>query len=328
MTTRPSDFLLSVIIPVYNEAGNITQLCRELFTVLKTIPRNEIIFVDDGSTDTTLSVIKTLKRQHHNLHYVSLSKNFGHQNALKAGLDFSNGDVVITMDGDLQHPPPLIPQMIKNWRSGYDIVTTRREPSKQSHFLKQFSSDAFYTLFTKATTITLHPGKADFRLIDKKVARILRQFNERDIFYRGFIAWIGFKQCELAYAPQKRGAGTTKYTFAKMARLACSGLLGFSILPLRLVALAGLLISSVSFAYGFYAICVKIFTDQAVSGWASVMTGVYFLGGIQLLSLGICGEYIGRVFMQVKNRPLYIVADSSLPGPASNDRQKGACDEQ
>ena len=158
----------------------------------------------------------------------------------------------------------------------------------------------------------MKPGSADFRLLDRKVVDVLRKFEESDIFYRGYVAWSGFKQIEVPYTPDKRGSGTTKYTPKKMIRLALNGLLGFSILPLRLVTLIGLVIAAVSFLYGFYAICIRIFSDTAVSGWASIMTGIYFLGGIQLFCIGICGEYIGRIFMQVKKRPHYIVAETSI----------------
>ncbi|MFC1832565.1 glycosyltransferase family 2 protein, partial [Thermodesulfobacteriota bacterium] len=246
------------------------------------------------------------------VHYISLSRNFGHQNALKAGLDHCSGDVVISMDGDLQHPPGLIPEMIEKWQAGYDIVVTTRRDAEAGNFLKRFTSRNFYRLMSSFSNIELKPGSADFRLLDRTVVDVLKTFEETDIFYRGYVAWSGFKQFEIPYIPEKRQAGTTKYTPRKMIRLALDGLLGFSILPLRLVTMIGVVISMASFLYGFYAICIRLFSDTAVSGWASTMAGIYFLGGIQLLCIGICGEYIGRTFMEVKRRPHYIIAKTSI----------------
>jgi glycosyltransferase involved in cell wall biosynthesis len=218
------------------------------------------------------------------------------------------------MDGDLQHPPGLIPEMIQKWQAGYDIVVTTRQDAETGNFLKRFTSRNFYRLMSSFSNIELKPGSADFRLLDRTVVDVLKSFEETDIFYRGYVAWSGFSQFELPYIPEKRQAGTTKYTPRKMIRLALDGLLGFSILPLRLVTMIGVVISMVSFLYGFYAVCIRLFSDAAVSGWASIMAGIYFLGGIQLLCIGICGEYIGRTFMEVKKRPHYIVEETSLDG--------------
>ncbi len=316
MSQKSADFLLSILVPVFNEEDNIRILYEELTRHVGPLCRNEIIFINDGSSDGTLEEIKTLQKEYDNgtIHYLSLSRNFGHQSALKAGLDFCSGDIVVSMDGDLQHPPHLIPSMIEQWKNGYDVVITTRQDREESRLFKRFTSQNFYRLLSRISHLDLKPGTADFRLLDRKVVDILKQFEESDIFFRGMVAWSGFKQFELPYLPEKRSSGETKYTLAKMLRLALSGLLGFSILPLRLVTLIGFLISLASFIYGFYAIFIRIFSQEAVSGWASVMTGVYFLGGIQLICIGICGEYIGRIFMQTKKRPHYIVADTSLHG--------------
>lgn len=312
MTERPDGFSLSILIPVLNEQDNIQALYDEIHRHAKNLAQKEIIFINDGSTDTTLEKIKILREGDKSVHYINFSRNFGHQNALKAGLDCCSGDIAISMDGDLQHPPSLIPTLIARWQEGYDVVVTTRQDDGESNYFKKMTSRTFYRLLGRMSNIELHPGSADFRLLDRKVVEVLKRFDENDAFYRGYVAWAGFNQTEVPYTPDKRRSGITKYTARKMVRLALNGLLGFSILPLRLVTLIGMVISIVSFLYGFYAVCIKIFTDTAVSGWASTMAGVYFLGGIQLFCIGVCGEYIGRIFMELKRRPHYIVAETSI----------------
>ena len=317
MRPLPEKFSLSILIPLFNEQDNIRNLHEQLNRYTSEISTREIIYINDGSTDRTLEALETLRSVDPTVHYISLSRNFGHQNALKAGLDHCSGDVVISMDGDLQHPPGLIPEMIEKWQAGYDIVVTTRRDAEAGNFLKRFTSRNFYRLMSSFSNIELKPGSADFRLLDRTVVDVLKTFEETDIFYRGYVAWSGFKQFEIPYIPEKRQAGTTKYTPRKMIRLALDGLLGFSILPLRLVTMIGVVISIASFLYGFYAVCIRLFSDTAVSGWASIMAGIYFLGGIQLLCIGICGEYIGRTFMEVKRRPHYIIGETSLGGENS-----------
>jgi len=312
MRPRPEKFSLSILIPVFNEVDNISNLYEQLNRYTRKISTREIIFINDGSSDGTPEALAALRSDDPAVHYINLSRNFGHQNALKAGLDHCSGDVVITMDGDLQHPPSLIPEMIQRWQDGYDIVVTSRQDTETENFLKRLTSRNFYRLMSSFSNIELKPGSADFRLLDRTVVDVLNSFEETDIFYRGYVAWSGFKQFEIPYIPEKRQVGTTKYTPRKMIRLALDGLLGFSILPLRLVTMIGVIISMASFLYGFYAVCVRLFSDAAVSGWASIMAGIYFLGGIQLLCIGICGEYIGRTFMEVKKRPHYIIGETSL----------------
>ncbi len=303
---------ISIVIPVYNEKENIAHLIDSIF--LSTSHCNdinfELIFVDDGSDDGTVDILKSHEQYQKNVHFVSFSRNFGHQNAIRAGLKYSSGDAVITMDGDLQHPPGMIPLMIDEWMKGADIVYTLRKTGDES-IVKRITSNAFYKLINCISETRLKQGSADFRLLGRKVVDALLAFNERDIFYRGTISWMGFRQAELEYLPQARLKGTTKYTFRKMLRLAFNGITSFSLLPLRMTAAAGLAIALCSFLYGAYAIIVKLFTGYAISGWASIIAGVYFLGGVQLLALGIIGEYLGRVFLEVKKRPNYIVSEVS-----------------
>ncbi len=316
MRTHKGTLKVSFLLPVYNEEKNIQAVYHEILRYVDDVMDHyEFLFINDSSSDGTLHEIIKLQEVDSNVHYLSLSRNFGHQNALKAGYDFATGDIVISLDGDMQHPPALIPEMIALWRKGYDVIITNRRDKETLHFLKRLTSKNFYRIFNKISELNLKPGTADFRLLDKKVVAVLKQQEETDLFFRGYVAWSGFRQHELLYTAHNRVAGETKYTLRKMMRLASSGLLGFSVLPLRVVSLLGFLISGMSFFYGFYAIFVRLFSDSAISGWASVMSGIYFLGGIQLICLGICGEYIGRIFMQVKKRPHYIIADTSLPKP-------------
>lgn len=318
MARRADDYLLSILVPVFNEEKNVGVLCSQVMRHIDPAARSEIIFVDDGSRDGTLDELKKLRLQHDNVHYLALSRNFGHQSALKAGLDACSGDVVISMDGDRQHPPGLIPKMIERWRDGSDVVITTREDADASEGLfKRITSSGFYWLFNRMSDVELKPGSADFRLLDRKVVEALREMRESDVFLRGHVAWSGFEQAEIRYTSDRRSAGGTKYTFGKMVRLAVGALVGFSVLPLRAVIVAGLATSLASFGYGLYAVLIRLFTDQAVSGWSSIMAGVYFLGGIQLVCIGVCGEYIGRVFAQVKERPLYIVREAALPSAES-----------
>ncbi len=310
--TDDNSIVLSILIPVYNEAENIAALHAQIEQHVSPVCDSEIIFIDDGSTDDTLERIQALNRDHPNVHYIALSRNFGHQSALKAGLDYCSGDIAVSMDGDLQHPPSLIPIMIEHWRNGYDVVVTVRKDSGKPRLLKRLASSGFYWVMNKMSDVELVPGAADFRLLDRKVVEVLRQSDEGNIFLRGYLAWSGFRQFALPYSPDDRHAGETKYTLGKMLRLALDGLLGFSILPLRLVMMVGFLISAASSLYGVYAILIHTLTEQSVPGWASIMTGIYFLGGIQLVCIGICGEYIGRTFMEAKKRPHYVVADTSL----------------
>ena len=306
------DILLSLLIPVYDEVDNINTLHEQITQEIDPICSSEIIFIDDGSKDATLDRVKALNRRHPNVHYISLSRNFGHQSALKAGLDYCSGDIVVSMDGDMQHSPSLIPVMIEQWRNGYDVVITMRRDSSKPQLFKRWTSYTFYWIMNKMSDVELNPGAADFRLLDKRVVEVLRRSEERNIFLRGYVAWSGFKQIALPYSADKRHAGETKYTFGKMVRLAMDGLLGFSILPLRAVMMVGFLISAISSLYGLYAVLIHVLTERSVPGWASIMTGVYFLGGIQLMCIGICGEYIGRTFMEAKKRPQYVVAETSL----------------
>lgn len=307
-----NQYKISFVIPAHNEEWNLNPLADQILGNIKNKIRYEIIFVDDGSTDNTLPVIKQLMLKDQHIHYISLSRNFGHQNALKSGIDHSTGDCVISLDADLQHPPNLIFEMIDLWQKGNDIVFTIRKDHKTVSLLKRFSSRFFYRLINLFSEIKLEPGTADFRLIDRSVADIIRNSHEYNLFIRGYISWLGFKTAKILYAADERLSGKTKYSFKKMMLFAADGLTSFSIKPLRIAIFLGGLISLLAFLYALYAIYIYFFTDKVMTGWTSLLASVLFLGGLQLLFLGFIGEYIGRIFIQTKNRPSYIIRETDL----------------
>ncbi len=299
---------IAIVIPAYNEEGNIEVMILSLHKAFDTLPYlYEILFVDDGSKDGTLQMLKTLAMNDDKVFYIELSRNFGHQNALKAGVDTVIADAVITMDGDLQHPPELIPELIKKWEEGYDIVYTRREEDKSLSFLKKKTSHNFYKLMNKLSEIEFEPGTADFRLLDEKVVKVFSNFNENELFIRGLVSWLGFKQFAIDYKPAERFSGNSKYTIGKMMRFALQGITSFSIRPLYFAIILGFVLSF--FAFGFYIIYLfySIYFGHVISGWASVICTIVFFGGLNLIVLGIVGMYVGKAFMQSKQRPNYLI---------------------
>lgn len=305
------NFTVSIVIPAYNEAGNVELLVKKLKDTLKDYSNYEILFVDDGSEDKTLEILKALCRKYNRVRYLSLSRNFGHQNALKAGLDHAIGDCVITMDADLQHPPYLIPQLISKWQEGYEVVYTIRLDDSRVSFLKRKASNLFYRLMNWLSDIRIPKGSADFRLLDRSVVDVLKDTKEYHLFIRGITAWVGFRQYAVEYAPDERYAGKSKYTVKRMAGFALTGITSFSLKPLRLSILLGLFFAVLAFGYGVYAILTKLLTERAITGWASLLASVLFIGGIQLIVLGIIGEYIGKLVMESKQRPHYVVKEKS-----------------
>lgn len=303
---------VSVLVPIYDEEGNIEELTNRIIGVLRDYKEYEIVFVDDGSQDESLTVIKKLRESNPCIHYLSFSRNFGHQNAIKAGIDNASGDCVISMDGDLQHPPEIIPAMIEKWQEGYDIVNTERRDDKDIGIIKQMTSKLFYRSMNKISNINLKQGTADFRLIDGKISDILSRMNENPLFFRGLVKWLGFKHTSIEYLAGKREYGSTKYSMSRMLNFAIEGITGFSIRPLRLSTYIGFLIAIAAILYGCYAIFIKLFTDRPVQGWTSVLVAITFIGGIQLIMIGILGEYLGKLFIESKRRPLYLIRESSF----------------
>ncbi|MBV5312390.1 MAG: glycosyltransferase family 2 protein [Prolixibacteraceae bacterium] len=303
---------ISVIVPCFNEEEGLTTFNQ---TLIKFLPANyqyEIIYVNDGSRDNTYQVILSLAKENPAIKYISFSRNFGHQNALKAGYDFATGDCAISLDADLQHPPAVIPELIAKWEEGFEIVNTIRDDHESISFQKKISSRIFYQIMRKLSDVNIENGMADFRLVDKKVLKQLKLFPENFLFFRGIIPWMGFRQINVPFKANERFAGTTKYTFKKMLKFASTGVTAFSVKPLKISIYLGSVIAFMAFLYGLYAAYIHIFTDRAITGWTSVIISVLFVGGINLLMLGIIGEYLGKLFIENKRRPNYLISETNL----------------
>lgn len=302
--------LISVVVPVHNEEGNLDVLFAEVALNLAGHDF-EVLFVDDGSTDTSLSVIQKLAAEHPEVRYVSFSRNFGHQAALRAGLAEATGDAVISMDADLQHPPSLLPELIAKWQEGNDVVYTVRD-DKAAHipWFKRVTSRAFYRVLNFLSDLTIEPGAADFRLLDRAVCDAVNAQHEANLFLRGYIQWIGFRQVGVPYVPAERLAGQSKYSLRTMVTFAGSGITQFSIRPLRLGYLLSMGAFGLALGYIVYAAVVAAAGDT-VPGWLSLVALFVFFQGFQFLLIGLIGEYLGRTFMQTKGRPDYIVARRS-----------------
>lgn len=301
---------LSVVVPFYNEQAVVEAFHRRLTAAVReSVKDYELVFVDDGSTDSTPSLLARLCTADPHLTVIRLSRNFGHQAALVAGLDHARGAAVVMMDGDLQHPPELIPELVRRWREGHDIVYTVRREDPASGLWKRVTRRIFYALFRWVSRVNLEAGAADFRLLDAKVVAALRRFHERFVFFRGLVGWIGFRAVGVPYAAEARAAGRPKYTVRRMLRLALDGLLSFSILPLRMAIWLGLTVAGAGAVYAGFALYASLVLHATVRGWTSLMVTILVLGGIQLLMLGLVGEYLGRMYEEVKRRPIYLVQE-------------------
>lgn len=270
----------------------------------------EILLVDDGSRDASYATMLALRAAEPRVKCIRLLRNFGHQVAVAAGLDFAGGECVITLDADLQHPPELIPDLLKRWAEGYEVVGTRREDAADVGWFKRWTSRTFYRLMSALSDVALEPGSADFRLLDARVVATLRELRERGRFLRGLVAWLGFREISIPYQAAPRFAGRSKYSLRRMLALAVDGITSFSTVPLHLSTYLGFAVSLLSFAYALFALYAR-FTHRTVEGWTSVMVAVLFLAGVQLISLGIIGAYLARVFQELKGRPLYLVRDTA-----------------
>lgn len=300
--------LLSVVVPVYDEEDAAPLCGARLIAVLSNLPCSyEVIFVDDGSRDKTSARLGELAASFPAIKVLQLTRNFGHQAALLAGLEAARGDAVVTMDGDLQHPPELIPALLAQWRKGAKVVATQRRLSEAAAPLKRLTSKLYYRVFSRLSGLEIAPGMADFRLLDRSVVNELLALNERSLFLRGLVQWLGHAQVVVPYDAPPRARGISKFTWAKMLHLAWNGITSFSTTPLRLATVLGFLFSGLSFIYLAYAMYTHFFTPHALDGWTSVIGSVLFLGGVQLICLGIIGEYVGRIFHEVKKRPSYVV---------------------
>jgi polyisoprenyl-phosphate glycosyltransferase len=303
--------LLSMVIPCYNEEEVIGETMKRLssFCTGLTNLDVELIFVDDGSRDRTRELLKGFAAEDLRVRVIGFARNFGHQVAVTAGIDAASGDAVVVIDADLQDPPEVVHQMIARWREGYDVVYgTRRERLGESVF-KTATARAFYRLLNRLSDIPIPLDTGDFRLISRNVVDTLRAMPERDRFVRGMVSWVGFKQIALPYKRAERFAGESKYPFRKMLRFGMDGILSFSTKPLQMSIAMGMLCASLSLLGIFYALFFRLFTDTWVPGWTALMIAVLFIGGVQLISIGILGEYVGRIYHEIKNRPLYIVQE-------------------
>jgi glycosyltransferase involved in cell wall biosynthesis len=301
--------LLSVVIPIYNEQATLSELYQRLTHVLSENPAElayEIVFVNDGSTDGSVQILRELHADDRAVKVVNLSRNFGHQAALTAGLDYAKGDAVICMDGDVQDPPEIIPTLVARWRDGNDVVYAVRKLRKEG-FVKRGCYTAFYRLLRRLSMVSIPLDAGDFALMDRRVVDCLKALPERSRFIRGLRSWVGFRQTGVEYEREKRFAGVPKYTWSKLVHLAVNGLLSFSALPLRMATAVGFMVSFCSLLGIIVALYLKLFTDLAIPGWAATVIPILVLGGIQLLSIGILGEYIAQIYDEVKQRPLYVV---------------------
>jgi glycosyltransferase involved in cell wall biosynthesis len=302
--------VLSLVIPVFNEADSLPELHRRLHQVLHAQGEpHEIILVNDGSSDRSLEVMKELRAEDKAVKILSLSRNMGHQAALTAGLDHANGQAVIVMDADLQHPPELIPRLVEKWREGFEIVYTIRERTEGAGLFKDTTASLYYRLLKSISQVDIQPGAADFRLMGRKSLTSFISMRERRRFLRGLVGWLGFRSTSVPYVAEKRFAGSPKYSLRSMTRFALTGILSFSTVPLRAAIYAGLGIALCSGLYALFAILTQLFTDRVTAGWASLIVVTLFLGSVQLIFLGILGEYIGTIMEEVKRRPLYVIED-------------------
>ncbi|MEM1344510.1 MAG: glycosyltransferase family 2 protein [Pseudomonadota bacterium] len=303
--------LISVVVPCYNEEEVIGQTLKELEEFSHTLPqyRFEFIFVDDGSRDQTLAHLRAAARQNAAFRVLSFSRNFGHQIAVTAGIDAASGQAVALIDADLQDPPQVLTQMIEHWQEGVEVVYAVRASREGESAFKISTARWFYRILNRLSETPIPLDTGDFRLMDRKVVDVLRQMPERHRFVRGLVAWVGYRQMALPYHRKKRAAGTSKYPLRKMLRFATDGILSFSSKPLQIATNMGLFAALLALLGIVYAVVLRVMTSTWVEGWTALMIAVLFLGGVQLISLGIIGEYIGRIYEETKRRPLYIVRE-------------------
>jgi dolichol-phosphate mannosyltransferase len=301
---------ISVVIPVYNEQETLAALVERLTGVLEAMGEKwEVVFVNDGSADGSGALLENFHREDSRLKALTLSRNFGHQVAVTCGLDHASGDAVIVMDGDLQDPPEVVPDLVRTWREGFDVVYAVRKQRKEN-VVKVWAYKTFYWLLKKVSYLDIPLDSGDFSLMDRRVVSLLSRMPERNRFVRGLRTWVGLNQTGYEYEREARFAGESKYSLGKLFRLAFDGLISYSFVPLRVVSNLGMLVSLTALIYMIYLVVAQWIGESTIQGWTSTVVIVLFLGGIQLLALGIIGEYIGRIFDEVKQRPQYVVSDA------------------
>lgn len=304
---------LSVIIPIYNEEGNIPALFERLNSVVSKMEvEKEFLFVNDGSRDNSIALIKALAAKNTFVKYIDFSRNFGHQVAVSAGLDKASGDAIVIIDADLQDPPELIIEMFNKMQNGFDVVYAKRRARKGESFLKKFTARMFYRILGSITSVSIPVDTGDFRIMSKQVADIVKSMPEKEKFLRGQISWVGFEQTFVEYDRDERQAGETGYTYSKMIRFALDGITSFSNFPLKFATGAGFAVSGFSFLMILYALYSRYILKVYEPGWTSLMLAITFIGGIQLISIGIIGEYISRMSANIRNRPLYVIKNTNI----------------
>ncbi|CAN5846491.1 glycosyltransferase [soil metagenome] len=302
---------ISVVVPLYCEASNIDYLFKRLETVLDQLGTTyEIICVDDGSSDDTVEGLKRHRQRNPRIKIVALSRNFGKELALTAGIDYANGAAVVPIDADLQDPPELIEVLVAKWREGYDVVYAKRRSREGETWLKRVTANSFYRVMERMSKVPIPRDTGDFRLLDRRVVEVIKRLPERTRFMKGLFAWVGYRQAEVMYDREPRHSGQTKWNYWRLWNFAIDGIASFSLAPLRMWSYVGIGFAVLSFLYGSFLLLRTLVLGIDVPGYASLMVAVLFLGGVQMVSLGILGEYLGRVYEEVKGRPLYLVRDT------------------
>ncbi len=312
--------IVSIVIPIYNEEENIPELYRRLQTAIEQLDGEaELIFIDDGSRDNSLNLMRKIYERDYRFNYISLARNFGHQIAVTAGLNFVRGKVVVVMDADLQDPPELILPMIAKWRQGYQVVYAQRLSRKKESFFKRFTAYTFYRILRRLADVNIPPDTGDFCLMDREVVDILNAMPERNRYIRGLRAWVGFRQTAIPFEREPRFSGKVKYSFAKSWALAINGIISFSRVPLKLATYLGMLSAGVALFMIFLVLYWRLFNlASPLIGYTLITIALFFLGSVQLFCIGILGEYIGRIYEEVKGRPIYTVKEMRK----SNNRTK------
>lgn len=299
---------LSIVVPVYNEEENLPELYSRLISAINIIGMNyEVIFVDDGSQDRSANIVKDMHQRDPRVKLIRLCRNYGHQIALTAGLQYAKGQIAITMDADLQHPPDMLPQLIERWRQGFDIVYTVKRRQEQRGLLKELLASGFYRIFSRIADIDLDPNASDYRLLSRRALDVLNSMPEQHRFIRGLVQWMGFRSSRIEYIAPPRYAGSPKYSILRLAGLAWSGISSFSTVPLRASLYVGLCLATLSFLYSLYALYAKFIIGGSPRGFTGLIVAITFLGGVQLIFLGLIGEYLAQVLKEVRHRPLFVV---------------------
>ncbi len=302
--------MISVVVPLYNEEEVIEESYKRLTHVMSNTDEDyELIFINDGSRDNTAYLAADICKKDSHVRLICFSRNFGHQIAITAGMDYARGDAIVIIDADLQDPPEIIPQMIEKWKEGYHVVYGKRTKRKGETFFKKVTAKVFYRFLQRMTQVDIPTDTGDFRLIDRKVCDTMKRLGEQNRYVRGLVSWVGYNQFALEYVRDERFAGETKYPFKKMVKLALDGIMSFSYKPLKLATFFGFFLSALSFIYLIIVVVQKLFGFPTVAGWASILAVELFFNGVMLIILGIIGSYVGRIYEEAKGRPLYIVQE-------------------